>query len=260
MRALALVGDGDDDQYIGVAAVGDECLGAIEDVAIAALLRRGAGVARVGAGAWLSEGPGSKPITGGEMRKIFLLLLFGPGEEDVVGSERVVRGDREADRSVDGREFLDGKNVINVAETGAAISGRDDDAQQTHAGKFLDHFEGELARFVPGRDVRRDFARGEGANFAAKVLLVFSEDEGVEGCGGFDCGCHLRPPLGSSGAQFCCAYSVGCQAIRTNQVCSTPGLKRGTSGLSAQAARAAMRILRVCAGSMMASIQRRAAP
>jgi hypothetical protein len=81
-------------------AVGDEGLVAVEDVAVALLDGGGAGAAGVGAGAGLGEphAPSHSPLASAGCTS---LLRFVAGEEDVVGAERVVRGDDDADRAVD---------------------------------------------------------------------------------------------------------------------------------------------------------------
>ena len=146
---LRLVGDGDDDSYVGVVAVGDEGLVAVEDPAVAVADGGGAGAAGVGAGAGLGESPCAEPFAGGELRDVFLPLRFVAGEEDVVGAEGIVCGDDDADGAVDGGEFFDGEHVVDVAEAGAAVLGREDDAEQAHCAELLHDVEGELAGFVP---------------------------------------------------------------------------------------------------------------
>ena len=98
----------------------------------------------------------------------------------MIGAERIVRGDGDADGAVDGGELFDGEHVIDVAEARAAVLGREDDAEQAHGAELFDDGEGELAGFVPGHDVGGDFARGKVANLAAQMLLILGEDEGIE--------------------------------------------------------------------------------
>ena len=176
--ALALIGDGDDDRYVGVVAVGDEGLVAVEDPLVAFADGGGAGGGGVGAGAGLGESPGAEPFAGGEFGDVLLLLGFVAGEEDVVGAERIVRGDDDADGAIDGGELFDGEHVVDVAEAGAAVFGREDDAEEAHLAELFDDVVGEFGGFVPAEDVGGDFAGGEVANFAAEGFLVFGEGEG----------------------------------------------------------------------------------
>ena len=98
----------------------------------------------------------------------------------MVGAERIVRGDGDADGAVDGGELFDGEHVVDVAEARAAVLGRKDDAEQAHGAELLDCVDRELAGLVPGSDVGRDLARGKVADLAAEMFLIFGEDEGVQ--------------------------------------------------------------------------------
>ena len=136
--------------------------------------------------------PRGQPLAAGEQRNVFPFLRFVAGEKDVIGAERIVGGDGEADGAVDGGEFFDGQRVIDVAEACAAVLRREDDAEQAHCAELLDGGDGELAGLVPRRDVGCDLARGEVADLAAQVFLFFSQYEWVEALRGFHGGLHLR--------------------------------------------------------------------
>ena len=84
LAPLLRVGLGDDDDQVGVLAVGDEGLGAVEHIAVAGLLDRGGPHAlQVGAGAGLAHGDGADQFAGRELRQPALLLLLGAVVQDV---------------------------------------------------------------------------------------------------------------------------------------------------------------------------------
>ena len=103
MGSLALICNGDDYRYVGVVAVGDEGLVAVENPAFFGADGGGAGRAGVGAGARLGESPGAEPLAAGEEGDVLLALSVCAGKKDVVGTEGIVRGDDDTDRPVDGR-------------------------------------------------------------------------------------------------------------------------------------------------------------
>ena len=83
LGAARRVGLGDDDDQIGVLAVGDEGLRAVEHVVVAALLGRACDALQVGAGAGLGHGDGADQLAGRQLRQPALLLLLGAVVEDV---------------------------------------------------------------------------------------------------------------------------------------------------------------------------------
>ena len=87
--ALGLVGDGDDRVDLGLAAVGDPLLGAVQDVVVAVELRRGLDAAGVAARVRLGEAEGREILAGRDVGKVFLLLLVASVEEDRVGAEGI---------------------------------------------------------------------------------------------------------------------------------------------------------------------------
>ncbi len=84
MRSLAFVGHGDDDRDIGIAAIGDEGLVAVQHIAVAFLHRGGARAAGIRAGAGLGERPRRQPFAARQPRNIFSLLRFVAGQKDMI--------------------------------------------------------------------------------------------------------------------------------------------------------------------------------
>ena len=81
--ARARIGLGDDDDQVGVLAVGDEGLRAVEHIAVAGFLGRGAHALQVGAGAGLAHRDGADEFAGDELGQPAPLLLLGAVMQDV---------------------------------------------------------------------------------------------------------------------------------------------------------------------------------
>ena len=88
-----------------------------------------------------------------------------------------MRGHDESDGAIDAGEFLDGDGVFDVAESGAAVSFREDDAQQAEFGQLRNDFGGKARGFVPFHDVWSDFRLREIAYGALELLLFVAEGE-----------------------------------------------------------------------------------
>src|SRR5579884_727967 len=99
------------------------------------------------------------------------------GNINVVGAERIMGCNDDADRSIHTRELFDSDDVIHIAETSAAVFGREDHSHQSHSSKLLDDGERKLRFLVPLHDVRTNFGLGKLANRALELLLLFCELE-----------------------------------------------------------------------------------
>ena len=108
-----------------------------------------------------------------------------------------MRGDDDADRTIDGGELFDGEHVIGVAEACPAEFRRENDAEEAHLAELAHHVVGEFGSFVPAEDVGGDLASGEVADLAAQLFLVFGEGERkgtlLEVGGGLGGGGHVAP-------------------------------------------------------------------
>ena len=86
-----LVGNADGDEDAAVLAVGDEGLGAVDDVVLTFIFGVGEHACGVAAAAGLGQAPRAEHLTLRERRQIFALLLLAPEDVDVVCAQRVVR-------------------------------------------------------------------------------------------------------------------------------------------------------------------------
>jgi len=76
----------------------------------------------------------------------------------MIGAERGVGGDDEADGRIDARELFDDDGVIDIAEPGAAEFFRKNGAEKTKPAGMFDGFEREDLFFIPLEDMGKDFA------------------------------------------------------------------------------------------------------
>lgn len=179
VRAFGLIGHRDDDRYVGIVAIGDECLVSVQYPAVALAYGRGAGTSCVRAGTGFGEAPRSQPLPRSELRDVFLFLLGVAGNEDVICAKRIMGSNYDADRAIDRRKLFYGQRVINVTEAGPAQFHGEDDAHEPHLAQLAHNLFRKLARLIPTHDVGSDFARGEIANFLAQLLLIFCQREGM---------------------------------------------------------------------------------
>ena len=95
-RLLLRVGLGDDDDQIGVLAVGDEGFLAVDDILVAGHPRGRAYGLEVGAGARLGHGDGADQFAGRHLGQPAAFLLLRAIGQDIVGDDAAVHGIAEA--------------------------------------------------------------------------------------------------------------------------------------------------------------------
>ena len=166
------IGDGEHDDHIGIVPVGAKRLGAIQHPAIPFAHSGHARAACVRSRRWLGQSPRADKLSCRQLADIFLLLRFVAGEKNMIRAERSVRGHDDAHRSVDAREFLDRRDVLDIAHARAAILRRKDRAQQSELAQFLDRGQRKIARLVPLHDVRLDLALGKFTNALLQLQLL----------------------------------------------------------------------------------------
>src|ERR1700675_1318667 len=118
---LRRVGDGHADAHVGVVPVGGEGLRAVDDPAPFFLRGAGARAACVRAGFRFRKRPAAEFLALRERLDVFFLLRFGAEFVDVVGAERIVRRDDDADRAIHARKLFDDDGVLDVAHSRAAV-------------------------------------------------------------------------------------------------------------------------------------------
>src|SRR5690242_16115845 len=111
--------------------VGDEGLSAVEHPLVSLADGRATRAPSIGAGARLGETPGADPFAGREFGNVLFALLFIAGDKDVVRTKGRVRGNDDADRTINAREFFDRDYIFDIAHSSAAIFGGKDHSQET---------------------------------------------------------------------------------------------------------------------------------
>ena len=118
-------------------AVGGESFRAVDDPGAVAD-RRGARAASIGTRFRLGERPAAELFALRQRRHVFLASVLRCRIVDVIGAKRIVRGDDDADGAIDARKLFDGDNVLDVAESRAAVFLRENHAEQAHVGELGD--------------------------------------------------------------------------------------------------------------------------
>jgi len=184
VRALRCIGDGHGHADAGIMPIGGESFRAVEHPGIAIADGDGARAAGVGAGFGLGERPAAERAALREGHDVFLLLRFAAEFEDVIGAERIVRRDDQADGAIDAGEFFDGDHIFGVAEARATIGLWKNHSEQAHFGKLRNDLRGKTRGFVPLHYMRKDFGCGKIAHAAAQLLLLIGKRK-----------IHLHPAL-----------------------------------------------------------------
>ena len=175
LGAEALVGHGDDDEHVGVAAVGDENLAAVEHPVVTVLDGDGLLAGGVGTGVGLGEAEGADPLAAGELGQVFHLLLLGAGLKDGGAAEGGVGREDDARGGADAAELLDGHAVHDVGAAGAAVLGGDGDAHEAYLGHLLDGLHGETLLLVDFGGEGLDFLLCKLANHLQEEFFLFGE-------------------------------------------------------------------------------------
>ena len=167
-----------DDDEIGVLAVADEGLRAVQHIAVAVPDRARAHALQVGAGAGLGHGDGADQFAGGEPRQPAPLLLLGAVMQDVgrddAGMERAAEGVEagEAERTID-------RDLVGEAAAGAAIFLRHRSAQQPGRAGLGPDLAVVHAGLVPAIEMRNELRIDEAARLLFEQHDVFGHPGGT---------------------------------------------------------------------------------
>ena len=179
-RPLAVAGLGDDDDVVGVLPVGDEGLGAIEDVVVAVADGTGLDPLQVRASARFAHGDGRDQFSRGKFRQPALLLLLGAVVQNIVGADGAV--DRVAEiRAHPGfLQFLDHHRFMHKAASPAAVLLRNSGQQQPHRPRLGPGLAVHLALLAPAVQVRNKFTLQElGGAFPEQFQILGFPSRGV---------------------------------------------------------------------------------
>ena len=191
LGACGRVGLGDHDHQVGVPAVGDEGLAAVEHVvrAVGALDRRGLHALQVAARGRLAHRDGAHHLAGGQQRQVLLFLFLGAVVQDVRRHDLAVQAKADAaDPGV--RDLFHLRHRIQLVGPGSAIFLRHGHAQKTVFAGGAPDGTVHIALLFPAVVERGDFLLHKTAEAVAKRFVVGVEE------GAFDHGCHLSDWVG----------------------------------------------------------------
>ena len=160
---------------MGVAAVGDENLAAVEHPLVAVKDSGGLLAGGVGTGIGLGEAEGADPLAAGELGQVFHFLLLGAGLKDGGGAEAGVGGEDDAGGGADAAELLNGHAVHDVGAAGTAVLRGDGDAHQADLGHLLNGLHGETLLLVDFGGEGLDLLLCKLANHLQEEFFLFGE-------------------------------------------------------------------------------------
>ncbi|KAI3480412.1 hypothetical protein L1887_57426 [Cichorium endivia] len=143
VRALVQVGLGVDHVGVGVRAVGDPGLAAVEDEMVAALFGAQLHRDHVGTGIRLAHGQGADMLAADQLGQVLELLLVAAVAVDLVDAEVGVGAVGEGHRGRPAADFLHGHDMGQVTQAGAAVFLADGHAEQAHVAELAPHVGGE---------------------------------------------------------------------------------------------------------------------
>ena len=145
-----LAGDGDDDEGISHVAVGDEALGAVQDVVLAGLIQHGGGLLAlgVGAGAGLGQAESADLLAGAQVGQILHLLLLGAVLKNGSSAQGGVGGNDNSGGAADLCQLLHAHCIGQHIGAGAAVLLGEVNAHHTQLRHLLDGFHGEALFLV----------------------------------------------------------------------------------------------------------------
>ncbi|MNE34293.1 hypothetical protein D3C80_1280100 [compost metagenome] len=136
LGALGRVGLGDDDDEVGQLAVGDEGLGAVQDIVVARLDGGGLDALQVGAGARLGHGDGADQFARLQARQPARLLLGRAVVPDVGHDDGVVQRDAEVVRALPA-QLAHQHDLMAIVAAEAAVFLGQTEAQQAGVARVV---------------------------------------------------------------------------------------------------------------------------
>ncbi len=177
MGSLVQVGLGVDHVGVGVRAVGDPGLAAVEHEAIA--LAVGAQLHRhhVGASIGLAHGQRADVFTGDQLGQVFRLLLRRAVAVYLIDAQVRMRAVGQPHRGRAAADFFERDDVGQVAHAGAAVFLVYGDTEQAHVAELAPHVAGKEVVAVDGFGAGRQFVGHETAHLVAEHVDGFTEGE-----------------------------------------------------------------------------------
>ena len=174
------MGLGHHDHQVGVPAIGDEGLAAIEQVAAIQLQQRGgADALQIRAGRRLAHGNRPHHLAADQPRQQALFLLVGAVVQQVGRDNFIVQA--KADAAEAGRcQRLELQHRVQLVGTGAAVLLWQRHAQKAVGPRLVPDRPVDIALLLPGSVKRRNFARHEALKTVTKGLVLGVEQGSLD--------------------------------------------------------------------------------
>ena len=176
-RTGVQVGLGVDHQGIGVAAVGDPHLAAVQDVAVAFLVGAQFHAHHVGASIGFGHGQCPNMLAGNELGQIAGFLFGAAVAVNLIHAQVGVGAIGQADGGGGPREFLHDDDMGEVAHVDAAVLLVDSHADQSQITELGPQIGGKPIVAIDLGGPRSDFLLGEGAHRIAQHVDGFAQIE-----------------------------------------------------------------------------------
>ena len=178
-RAERRVGLRNDNNEIGVLAVGDEGLRTVQHIAVAAPQRRRAHALEIGPSARLRHGDGADNLAPRHARQVAAALLLGAVGDDV-GSDDVRMQAEARPRGSGARKLLHDDGRMQPVSTAAAIFVRDRRTKKPGLARRQPNGARHCVLLLPLRVMRRDLALDEAADLIAVKLVLLREKRSLQ--------------------------------------------------------------------------------
>ena len=142
------VGAGEHDEHVGRRGVGDVALEAVDDPAALRRRRRRRQAAGVGARVWFGQRERRDHLAGGQPRQPLLALLVGPGQDEDLTGDPVVRAEQRPERRAGVAELDGHPHLLPDGQAQAAVLGREGVTVQAHLLGLRDQPGRDLVGFV----------------------------------------------------------------------------------------------------------------
>jgi hypothetical protein len=176
-RAQLGLGLGVDHHRVGVGAVGDPHLAAVEQVVAALVLGLELHADDVAAGAGLAHRQRADVLAADQLGQVLALLRLAAVALDLVDAQVAVRAVAQADAGAGAADLLHRHHVRQVAHVGAAVGLGHGDAEHAELAHLAPQVHRELVAAVDLGGARRDLGLGEGAHGVAQRVDVVAELE-----------------------------------------------------------------------------------
>ena len=162
-------------QRVGVRAVGDPHLAAVEQVKAALVFGFERHAQHIAARAGFAHGQGADMLTRDQLGQVFLPLLQAAVALDLVHAQVAVGTVAQGHRGRGAGDLFHRHHVRQVAHVGATVFLADGDAQQAQVAHLAPQVHRELVVFVNGGGARRDLALRKFVHGVAQRINVFTE-------------------------------------------------------------------------------------